>query len=544
LLVLAFGFLSWWLAKRQSDRTPAAAIIPAPATVELAQGAFLLSASTRIVVDAASRPAGEFLAARLRVATGFPVPVTEGQATSVQGAEESSARAAIDLALQSGRAELGAEGYQLVVTPESVQIRAAQPAGVFYGMQSLLQLLPPEVFSRVPVTRPQWRIPCVRIEDRPRFAWRGFMLDVSRHFFNKEEVKTLLEAMALHKLNVFHWHLTDDQGWRLEIKKHPRLTSVGAWRGSIGYNLDPKASTAYGPDGRYGGFYTQEEVREVVAFAQARQITVVPEIEMPGHATAALAAHPELSCTGGPYGTDVVKNQFDGVFCAGKEETFQFLEDVLQEVTELFPGPYLHVGGDEVALRNWRECPRCQSRIKEQGLSAVNDLQGYFIKRVQQIVQARDRKLVGWSEIARGGLPPGAVLMDWIGGGVEAAQAGHGVVMCPNTYCYFDFYQSQNRTIEPPAVGGYLPLQQVYSFEPIPERLAPQDGARILGSQGNVWTEYIASLRQVEYMTFPRLCALAEVVWSPATVRSWDSFRSRLRVHSRRLDLQGVHYRP
>jgi hexosaminidase len=369
------------------------------------------------------------------------------------------------------------------------------------------------------------------------------MLDVSRHFFTKAEVEQLLDAMTLLKLNTFHWHLVDVQGWRVEIKKYPQLTQIGAWRSSIGFGLDPKASTAYGKDGRYGGFYTQADIREIVAYAQARHINIVPEIEMPGHSVAALAAFPELSCAGTGFSTDVSGAAPGGIYCAGKEETFEFLQNVLTEIMDLFPGQYIHIGGDEVPKDNWKKCERCQARMRAEGLKNAHELQSYFIRRVEKFITSKGRTLIGWSEIREGGLAPSATVMDWIGGATEAAKEGHDVVMSPIANCYFDGYQSEDRAFEPRAKDHVLTLEQVYDFDPIPDDLAPQFHGHILGAQGNVWTEYIPNLKQVEYMTFPRLTALAEVAWSPKSARNFDNFQKRLQQQNRRLDLMGINYR-
>jgi len=300
--------------------------------------------------------------------------------------------------------------------------------------------------------------------------------------------------MALHKLNRFHWHLTDDQGWRIQIHKYPRLTQVGAWRKRIGFNLDPQSSSAYSSDGLYGGFYTQAEVRHVVAYARALHIEVIPEIEMPGHSNASLAAYPEFSCFGGPYSTDPAESSAAGVYCAGKEETFDFLNDVLSEVMDLFPGTFVHIGGDEVPTHNWHLCPLCQARIKREELKDEHGLEAYFIKRVEKVVTAHGKRLVGWSEIRNDNLDPGTVVMDWIGGAVEAAHAGHEVVRCPEEFCYLDFYQSKDRSHEPAAAGAYLPLSKTYAFEPVPANLPAAEEYHIIGAQGNLWTEYIPSL--------------------------------------------------
>jgi len=424
-------------------------------------------------------------------------------------------------------------------------IRAPTQAGLFYGVQTLLQLLPPEIFATNPVSQVVWQVPCVRIEDWPRFAWRGFMLDVSRHFFNKSEVETLLEAMALHKMNVFHWHLTDDHGWRIEIKKYPRLTQIGAWRSGVGFGFDPKTTTAYGPDGRYGGFYTQDDIREVVHYAASRHITIVPEIEMPGHATAALAAYPEYSCAGGPFEPALTAGIFNGIYDPSKAATFQFLADVLTEVAPLFPGKYIHIGGDEVPMETWKGSADCQALMRREGLKNEDELQSWFTRRIEKIVSARGHSLLGWSEIMHGGLAQNAAVMDWIGGATEAASQGHDVVMTPTAYCYFDFYQSSNHVAEPKAAawGGPLTLDKMYAFEPMPTNLPPELQAHLLGAQGNLWTEQIPNFKQAEYMAFPRACALAEVTWSAKEARNWEDFRRRLQVHVRRLDELDINYR-
>jgi len=512
------------------------ALIPLPQKMECRDGAFTLQAKTRILTDATSRETGKYLVERLGKATGYNL---ETAATT----KAQPGKGTILLTTKDANPGLGAEGYELIVTADSVVVRAGKSAGLFYGVQSLLELMPPEVFAAKPVVGMDWKIPCVQIEDQPRFKWRGFMLDVARHFFTKDEVKQMLDVLALHKINTFHFHLTDDQGWRIEIKKYPRLTQVGAWRKDAGFGLDPKASTAYGPDGRYGGYYTQDDIRELVAYARAKHITIVPEIEMPGHASAALAAFPELSCNGGPYSPNAEGGVFAGVYCAGKDETFEFLQNVLAEVRQLFPGQYIHIGGDEVPKDNWQKCPRCQARMKQEGLKTEHELQSYFVRRIEKFVNAQGRNLIGWSEIREGGLAQNAVVMDWIGGAVEAASAGHDVIMSPTGFCYLDYYQSTNHATEPKAIGGYLPLSKVYSFEPMPESLDAQYQSHILGGQGNLWTEYVPNFKHAEFMAFPRLCALAEVTWSPKASRNWDDFTRRLQTQFQRFDQLGVNYR-
>jgi hexosaminidase len=520
--------------------TSESAIIPLPTIIELHEGAFALhtapgapgqdAGATIIAVDPAAAETGRFLANELRRATGgeFPVAPTTGK---------KPARGQIRLTLKGADAGLGDEGYTLSTGPEGVVIRARGQAGLFYGAQSLLQLVPPDARGSAV------EIPGVDIRDQPRFKWRGLMLDVSRHFFSKAEVEQLLDAMARYKLNRFHWHLVDDQGWRIEIKKYPRLTETGAWRQSIGFGLDAKSSTAYGADGRYGGYYTQDDIREVVAYARKRHIMIIPEIEMPGHSSAALMVHPELSCTGGPFTTDLPGGVFNGIYCVGNDASYAFVQDVLAEVFDLFPGPYIHIGGDEVPTNNWRNCPKCQTRMKEEGLTKEIELESYFIRRVEKFVNAHHRNLIGWSEIREGGLAENAAIMDWVGGATEAATAGHDVVMCPLADCYFDHYQSRNHATEPRSIGGYLPLSQVYAFEPVPADLDSRYQSHILGAQANVWTEYMPSLKHVEYMVFPRLCALSEVVWSPRQSRNWQDFSRRLQFHYVRLERLGITYR-
>jgi hexosaminidase len=510
-------------------------IIPAPVQAEAHDGVFKLTPETCIASDAASKDTAAFLAERLSRATGYPLK------TSVSEVSHRTFHSpVIFLTTKNASTNLGPEGYELLVTPAAVVIHAPTQTGLFYGAQSLLQLLPPEIFSTNRVTNVAWQIPCAQIKDQPRFAWRGFMLDVSRHFFTKPEVEQVLDLMALYKLNTFHWHLVDDQGWRIQIKKYPKLTEVGAWRDGVGFGLASNTTTAYDAHGRYGGFYTQHDIREIVAYAAARHITIVPEIEMPGHSSAALKAYPQFACAN----AQIAMPEKGGVYCAGNKATFAFLENILSEVTKLFPGKYVHIGGDEVDKTNWRNCPDCQARIKMENLNGERELQAYFIRRIEKIVNAHGKNLIGWSEIREGGLAPSAALMDWIGGGAESAASGHDVVMTPTKYSYFDHYQSTNHATEPKAIGGYLPLERVYQFDPLPEKLAPEFQAHVLGGQANLWTEYIPNFRQVEYMMFPRLGALSEADWSPKEARNWNDFQTRAALNEKRLDVLGVNYRP
>jgi hexosaminidase len=508
-------------------------VVPMPQKFESAKGDFPLSGQTKIIVDSASEETGRYLAAHIQRQTGKSLTVLQPKITQSQE----------DIVLTTTNANLGLgpEGYELAVNPNSIVIRGA-PTGLFYGAQTLLQLIA-QASSNSPTAGNSLQIPSLHVEDQPRFRWRGLMLDVSRHFFTKEEVKQLLNVMALYKLNSFHWHLTDDQGWRIEIKKYPKLTEIGAWRKGVGFGLDPKSTTAYGPNGRYGGFYTQDDIREVVAYAKALHITVVPEFDMPGHSSAALAAYPQFSCTGGPFKTDLPGGIFDGVYCVGNEETFSFLQDVLSEVFELFPSKYIHIGGDEVLTNNWHTCVKCQAVMKKEGFKNDIELEGYFVRRIEKFITSRNHIPIGWSEIAHGGLTDDAVIMDWLGNAAEVATAGHNVVRSPLADCYFDHYQSQDHSTEPHAIGGYLPLEQVYAFEPMPANLPSQFQNHILGAQANVWTEYMPSLNHVEYMAFPRLCALAEAVWSPKTSRNWQDFQQRMQFQYRLLDQLGINYR-
>jgi hexosaminidase len=381
------------------------------------------------------------------------------------------------------------------------------------------------------VTGVTWTLPQTEIQDKPRFPWRGILLDVGRHFMPTEFIKTFIDLLARYKMNVFHWHLTEDQGWRIEIEQYPKLTEIGAWRTENGKP--------------YGGYYTRAEVEEIVEYAQQRFVTVVPEIELPGHALAALAAYPEFSCTGGPFRIEEDEGIFKDVYCAGNEHTFEFLENILTEVIGLFPSPYIHIGGDECPKDRWKTCPKCQARIKAEGLNNEEELQSYVIKRIERFLNAHDKKLIGWDEILEGGLAPDATVMSWRGmeGGIKAAKQGHDVIMTPTSHCYFDYYQSEQYELEPRAHRGYLPLETVYDFEPIPDGFTPEQAKHILGSQGNIWAEYISTPQQVQYMNFPRMCALAEVVWSDKSQRNLDDFLARLSKHYARFDILGVNYR-
>ena len=435
---------------------------------------------------------------------------------------------------ESSRDSMVSESYEMSISHQGIYIDTKDPNGAFYAVQTLLQLLPKEIFSNEKITGVDWKVPHLKIGDMPRFKYRGMHLDVARHFFNVEEVKKYIDLLAMHKMNTFHWHLTEDQGWRIEIKKYPKLTEIGAYRNGtlIGhYNDEPQQY-----DGkRYGGFYTQEEIKEVVQYAKERFITVIPEIELPGHAQAAIAAYPELGCTDSRVEVLQKWGVSENVYCP-KEETFVFLENVLKEVMDLFPGKYIHIGGDECPKTQWKESAFCQNLMKQNGLTDEMELQSYFIKRIEKFINANGKQIIGWDEILEGGLAPNATVMSWRGteGGIEAARQGHEVVMTPTSHCYLDYYQSDHPD-EPLAIGGFLPLKTVYNYEPIPEELTKEEAKYVIGTQGNVWTEYMKTFEQVEYMAYPRACAIAETAWSFPDAKNFPNFIERLVPHMERL---------
>lgn len=426
--------------------------------------------------------------------------------------------------------DLHPEGYRLTVNQDGIVIQAGTAAGLFYGVQSFIQL-----------AADVKQIPFVEIEDQPRFAYRGLHLDVGRHMFPVDFIKKYIDLMARFKFNRFHWHLTEDQGWRIEIKKYPKLQQLAAYRKETVVGHAGKSKTYDGE--RYGGYYTQEEIKEIVEYARKRHITIIPEIELPGHSQAALAAYPELGCTGGPYEVATTWGVFENVYCAGKEETFQFLQNVLDEVLELFPSEYIHIGGDECPKTSWKNCRQCQARIKKEKLKDEHELQSYFVQRIEKYLNNKGRQIIGWDEILEGGLAPNATVMSWRGeaGGIEAAKQQHKVIMTPGNWCYFDHYQDTVAT-EPLAIGGLTPVAEVYAYEPVPPQISPQEAAYILGAQANLWTEYIKAPAHAEYMAYPRACALAEVVWSDKNNRNYEGFRRRLTANRWLLDDLQVNY--
>lgn len=535
-------FLVLWLCITTARAQAPVSLIPQPVSVQTRTGAFTLTKKTTIQYN---KPDGQAVASwlgqRLSKPTNFALTASPGTSGTIQ----------LNLT-GTPDAQLGEEGYTLNSSPKGVVITANKPAGLFYGMQTLLQLLPKEIENPTAVQAPRtWTLPAVSIVDYPRFGWRGVMLDVSRHFFTKAAVKQYIDELARFKFNTFHWHLTDDNGWRIEIKSLPRLTEVGAWRvdraGHFGNRADPKP----GEKATYGGFYTQDDIREVVAYAQARNVTIVPEIDVPGHSMAALAAYPALSCTKAPvsvdpgtefsewYGNGTFKMNVENTFNPSDEQVYDFLDKVFTEVAALFPNPYIHVGGDECYKGYWAQDPGCQALMKKLNIRHVEDLQGYFMGRVEKILTAKGKKLLGWDEILEGGISSGATVMSWRGikGGIEAAQQGHNVVMTPSTFAYLDYNQG-DQSVDPPIYAA-LRTRKSYSYEPVPDGV---DAKYILGGQGNLWTEQVPTLRYAQYMTYPRAWALSEVYWSPKETKNWPGFVKRLEAQFERADVAQINY--
>lgn len=429
------------------------------------------------------------------------------------------------------------EGYNLVINKNGVLLQARTSAGLFYGAQTLMQS----------ISADGKEVPFITITDYPRFSYRGLHLDVGRHMFPPAFIKKYIDLLAKHKFNRFHWHLTEDQGWRIEIKKYPKLQEIAAFRKEtvIGKATTKTRSQVKGYDGqRYGGYYTQDEIRDIVKYAAERYVTIIPEIELPGHAMAALAAYPNLGCTSGPYETATTWGVFDDVFCAGKEDAFVFLQDVLDEVITLFPGQYIHIGGDECPKGKWEVCPHCKKRMKTENLKDTHALQSYFIQRIEKYLNSKGKQIIGWDEILEGGLAPNATVMSWRGeeGGIAAAQQDHDVIMTPEKWCYFDYHQDPAKKAEPIPVGSLIDVKRVYTYEPVPSQLTAEQAKHILGVQANVWTEYMKTSDYVEHMVYPRACAMAEVGWSSKESRDYTDFLKRMSSHIKRLDNWNVNY--
>lgn len=505
-------------------------VIPMPASVKMGKGNLLINPATQIVLEGSNlEKCATVLNDYLLANYGIKLKVVK---------KYSSANS---ITLNYERLDNALPGaYHLTADNKGLYIAGDNEEGVFYGIQTLVQLIEPAVKAAgVVKVAAIGKVPYLSIEDQPRFAYRGMHLDVGRHFFPVSFIKKYIDYLAAYKFNTFHWHLTEDQGWRIEIKKYPLLTQVGGCRAQtlVGrYGSDKYDGTPY------CGYYTQNEIKEIVKYATDRYITVIPEIEMPGHSMAALASYPYLGCTKGPYKTFETWGVIDDVYCAGNDSTFIFLQNVLDEVMQLFPGKYIHIGGDECPKERWKTCPLCQKRIKDNHLKDEHALQSYFINRIEKYLNSKGRNIIGWDEILEGGLAPNATVMSWRGeeGGIEAAKQNHDVIMTPGSHCYLDHSQSKNE--DSITIGGYLPLEKVYSYEPIPTELNATQATHILGAQGNLWTEYIGNTSKLEYMVFPRMMALSEVVWSPKAKRDWKDFERRLPVLFERLDKAKTNY--
>ena len=528
-----------------SAKDPVISIVPQPERIELQKGTFKAigaSVNCDAAFDARSRTAVQDFAARMSLVSGkvisFAVPI--GIAAS---AEAGSIKGFVFIR----DTRLGDEEYRIEIGKKATKVYAAAYNGLLYAITTLKQMLPEAIFSTAPATGADWHLPCAVISDKPRFAYRGMHLDCSRHFFSVDAVKRYLDIMAVYKLNRFHWHLSDDQGWRVEIKRYPELTLVGGYRSGTMIGRDFNSDDGI----RYGGYYTQDQIREVVAYADKLGITVVPEIDLPGHMLAALSAYPWLGCSGGPYEAWHKWGVADEVLCAGKETTYEFLENVLAEVAELFPGEYIHIGGDECPKTEWEKCPDCQAKIAELGLkgdgrfSAEQFLQCYVTARMQSFLATLGKKIIGWDEILEGELAEGATVMSWRGieGGIEAASHGFDAIMTPTSHCYFDYMQSRDTEKEPVGIGGFVPLEKIYSFEPL-EGIPAGSEKHILGVQVNLWTEYIASEEHLQYMLLPRMLALSEVQWCRPENKDFAKFRTKLAEHELKiLDTMGYNYR-
>jgi hexosaminidase len=509
-------------------------IVPYPQKVEMRTGSFGMKGTPVFIsgsLDKMSAKAAEEFAGHLSTVTGKENDIIKKQTKRCISFDTD--------------ASLAREGYKINVERNGVKITASSYTGFLYAIQTIKQMLPVEIYGTKCERRAKWKLPCVSISDKPRFAYRGMHLDCARHFFSVEEVKRYLDIMSVYKLNVFHWHLTDDQGWRIEIKKYPKLTEIGAYRNGTMVGHDFSSNDGI----RYGGFYSQEEIKDVINYAAGLGITIIPEIDLPGHMAAALASYPEFGCTGGPYEVWTRWGISKNVLCPGKEASFKFIEDVLTEVMDLFPSEYIHIGGDECPKDSWKECPDCQKRIKELGLksdknhSAEQYLQNYVTARVQKFVNDHGKKIIGWDEILEGNPAPGATIMSWRGvkGGIQAANMGFDAIMTPNKYVYFDYLQSKEKDKEPLAIGGYLPVDSVYTYEPY-NGLKESARKYIIGVQANLWTEYIATNAHLEYNLLPRLAALSEVQWCNPENKNWERFRRSLKHQTRIYDTMGYVY--
>lgn len=520
-------------AQQDASRYP---IIPKPISITPAEGTFTINTATKVLISPFNENTQELASC---IANFLSAPL--GSTIETKDAVGESEKGNISIVIDE-KFDIEPEGYHVSITPDIIRVKASTITGAFWAFQTLRQLLPAKAERGQHLVYSALHIPCASIKDAPRFAYRGLMLDVGRHMFSVPFIKKCIDTMACYKLNTLHWHLTEDQGWRVEIKKYPKLQEIAAYRTEtlIGH----KHTKPHIFDGRhYGGYYTQQEIKDIIEYARTRHITIIPEIELPGHSVAALAAYPELGCTGGPYTTSTIWGIHHDIYCAGNEKTFEFLENVLFEIIELFPSTYIHIGGDEAPKTRWKECPKCQARMKAEGLKDEHELQSYFVSRIAKFVNSKERRIIGWDEILEGGIAQNATVMSWRGtqGGIEAARLNHNVIMTPYPKLYFDLYQSQS-IYEPLAIQGYSLLKDVYEYEPIPSELNATQAKHILGAQANIWTEYIKTSEHIEYMTYPRALALAEISWSPAEQKNYDNFLERLHQNIKHLRAMHVAY--
>ena len=547
---IIFSFLISLFINSFSQSNHSVYIVPQPVSMQMGKGDFILKPASVIelsATDADAKRVANFLSKKLSAATGYAVPVQ-----SVSGPSNSSGN--IRLSLFNDGA-LGSEGYKLNVSTSLVTITANKPAGLFYGMQTLLQLLPKEIESKTAVKNINWNIPAITVTDYPRFSWRGLMFDVARHFFTKKDIEQYIDQMVRYKFNLLHMHLTDDEGWRIEIKGLPKLTEVGAWNvKKVGYfgTFSPPA-----PDEprNFGGFYTQEDIKELVQYAKERFVNILPEIDVPGHSLAAVVSYPELSCTSGAENYHVRSGEeimdwshgappialLDNTLCPANEKVYTFLDKVLTQVAQLFPFEYIHMGGDECPKNFWEKSDAIKSLMQKEGLKTMEEVQSYFEKRLEKIVESKGKKFMGWDEILEGGLAPNAVVMSWRGmkGGIQAAKMGHEVVMSPTTFAYLDYMQGD--PIIEPHIYATLRLNKAYQFEPVPEGVDPK---YIKGGQANLWTEQVYNMRHAEYMTWPRGLAISESLWTPKAQKNWNDFTNRVEKQFERLDVAEIKYSP
>ena len=507
-------------------------IMPKPVKAESKEGTFIINAKTKILYpkkDAELERIANILSQTIHERTGIN--------PKIEAATKFSAKNAVIVNKNSALGEN--DVYQLNVTNDQILLEGNTPKSVFYGLQTLRQLLPHE--------KGEYAVNAISVTDYPRFEWRGMLLDVCRHMFSVEYIKSIIDEMAYYKLNKLHWHLTEDQGWRIEIKKYPRLTEIAAWRNGTQYGPNRQKDV---DNVRYGGYYTQEQIKDIVAYAADRYIDVIPEIEMPGHSVAAITAYNHLACgdvsfeTGKPFEVRKVWGVSKDLLCAGNEDVYTFLEDVLTEVIDLFPYEYIHIGGDEAPHDAWEKCPKCQQKIKDEGLKNEAELQSYLIRRIEKFLDTKGRKLIGWEEIMQGGLSPKASITSWLGtqSGIKAAQMGHKAIMCPYSHLYLDGYNA-SPDIEPLAIGYYAPLEKTYNFEPVDPKLKEHEIPYIMGVQGNLWTEFISNEYILEYMLYPRICALSEIGWSPKEAKNWEDFKTRLKAEMLRFQRENINYR-